>query len=383
MPSSLIVRCVPIKNVRPHPDADNLLIIDIMGWQVCTHKDTEPVVGDLRVFIPPDAILPQELAEKLDVVKYLKKGNRVGQVNLRGEMSFGIAATNDWDFKNGQEVSEELGITKYVPPPKTIPGDQACDHPSFPNYVDVENFRNFPDEFQDGEDVAIFEKIEGTNGKVGGIRTSSPFVEFMAHCEILQYDSKFNEMEQGPENILQYMVGSHGTRKKFSVDANKAGLYEVHYVSKVKKAIKSIVEERSARSVVFYTEIFGNGVPNGMKSMNYGYQNGEKTWRLLDIRIDGKFVDLDDLLELAKTHDLPTAPMLYRGPYSLDKLKECANQKTSLMSVDPHLSEGVVIRPAKERRYDNNNRRLLLKYKSLEYETMKAKGKVKEVAADA
>ena len=116
MPSSLIVRCVPIKNVRTHPNADNLVIIDIMGWQVCTHKDTKPEVDELRVFIPPDAVLPQELAEQLEVTKYLRKGNRVGQKQFRGEMSFGIAATNTWGFAKGEEVSEKLGITKYIPP---------------------------------------------------------------------------------------------------------------------------------------------------------------------------------------------------------------------------------------------------------------------------
>ena len=52
MPSSLIVRCVPIKEVKPHPNADKLVLTKVMGWQVCEQKDSNPKVGDLRVFIP-------------------------------------------------------------------------------------------------------------------------------------------------------------------------------------------------------------------------------------------------------------------------------------------------------------------------------------------
>ena len=86
MPSDLIVRCAPISHIREHPNADNLVILDILGWQVITNKTTNPREGELRVFIPPDAVLTDELVDQLDVGTYVKKGNVV-RVRKRQKMT--------------------------------------------------------------------------------------------------------------------------------------------------------------------------------------------------------------------------------------------------------------------------------------------------------
>jgi RNA ligase (TIGR02306 family) len=350
MPSSLIVRTVLIKNVRPHPNADNLVIIDIMGWQVITHKDTKPQVGDLRVFIPPDAIIPQELAEKLDVVKYLKKGNRVGQVRLRGEFSFGIAATNDWGFEIGEEVSEKLGITKWIPPLAPNSGDQERDHPLFSNYSHIENWRNYPDLFVEGEPIICLEKVHGTNSKVGAV-----------------YE----------EGEILYMVGSHNTRKKLIDpevdDPKKLSLYQ-YPLKIVTKMIEEIIISCAAKVVIVYGEIFGK-----VQDLRYG-RNNELAYCAFDIYIDGHFEDWEDVEKWCNAHKVPHAPVVYVGPYSEMAMKDCANQNTLLMPpASAHMSEGVIIRPQKER-HDPSLGRVVLKYKSDAYEERFAKGKGTEFA---
>jgi RNA ligase (TIGR02306 family) len=352
MPSSLIVRCVPIKNVREHPNADNLVIIDIMGWQVCTHKDTKPEVGELRVFIPPDAILPQELAEKLDVVKYLKKGNRVGQVKLRQEMSFGIAATNVWNFEIGQEVSEELGITKYIPPIHPNAGDQEQDHPLFGNYSHIENWRNYPDLFKEGDFVVLTEKIHGTNSKIGIVRTD--------------------------DGIWEYMIGSHNTRKKY-IDPDhedyqkKVSLYQ-YPMTIVEEMLLEVVKHYGANVAIVYGEIFGR-----VQDLRYG-RNNELAYRAFDLQVDGKFLDWGTAEEWFCKHSVEFAPIVYVGPYSEMAMKDCANQNTLLMPpASAHMSEGVIIKPQKER-HDPSLGRVILKYKSDAYEDRFAKGKGTEFA---
>lgn len=349
MPSSLVVRCVPIKNVKPHPNADNLLIIEIMGWQVCTHKDTNPQVGDLRVFIPPDAILPQELAEQLDVVKYLKKGNRVGQVKLRQEMSFGIAAPNIWNFGVGQEVSQELGITKYIQPIHPNAGDQEQDHPLFANYSHIENWRNYPDLFVEGEPIIAHEKIHGSNSKVGVIYENGEII---------------------------HMIGSHNTRKKLvgpDEDQKKVSLYQ-YPLKIVEKMLEEILISSAANVVIVYGEIFGK-----VQDLRYG-RNNELAYRAFDIYIDGKFLDWNDAEDWFVAHKIEYAPIVYCGPYSEQVMKDCANQNTLLMPPDTaHMSEGVVIRPQKER-FDPSIGRVILKYKSNAYEERYARGKGTEFA---
>jgi RNA ligase (TIGR02306 family) len=352
MPSSLIVKCVPIKAVREHPNADLLTIIEIMGWQVVTAKETDPQVGELRVFIPPDAVLTDELAEELDIVKYLRKGNRVGQVRLRGEMSFGIAATNKWGFEVGEEVSERLGITKYEPPLILGAGDQAPDHPLVPNYSRMENWRNYPDLFREWDNVVITEKIHGTNSKVACI---------WAEAE-----------HEGCLSGHQYIIGSHNTNRKFSDDPRKQSVYE-YPLKTLAEPLSRILASRNARVVVAYGEIFGK-----VQDLKYG-RNNELSYRLFDIYIDGEFLSWKQLEELSDLYKLELVPLLYSGKFSVDLMKELANQSTVLMDHNAHMSEGVVIRPYYERR-DPTFGRVILKYKSDAYEDRFARGKGTEFA---
>lgn len=349
MPSRLIVRCVPIKRVWPHPDPEvhSLIMTEVMGWQVCEQKASNPQVGDLRVFIPPDSILPDELVEELGVKKYLRKHNRVGQVRLRGEMSFGLSVPNRWGFDIGEEVSEKLGITKYEPPPNLIAGDQESPHPLFATYCSIDNFRNFPDEFQEGEDVLIMEKIEGTNSRVGLV---------------------WNDETQ----LYDPMIGSHNTQRKINNDPKAKSLYQIPLDNKqVHAALHKVAAEHEAKVVIFFGELFGGSTPNGAKSMRYG--RNKTSYRLFDIYVDGKYLDAKDLGETALFYGLDLAPVLYAGPFSMETLVELANLPTKLMK-EPHLSEGLVIRPMKERTYDEGHR-LILKYKSPAYEELKSRGK--------
>ena len=349
MPSSLIVRCVPIKAVREHPNADKLVIIEIMGWQVLTAKETNPQVGDLRVFIPPDAVLPDELAQELEVEKYLKKGNRVGQVKLRGEMSFGIAANNRWGFETEQEVSQELGITKWIPPITPMSGDQERDHPLFSNYKSIENWRNFPDTLKDGEFVYLLEKIDGTNSKVGVVKEDN--------------------------GKLTFMIGSHNTRKKW-VDPEsedyqkKASMYQ-YPLKLVEPMLEDMIRKLNARVVIVYGEIFGR-----VQKLRYGRDN-DLAYRAFDLCVDGHYLSWDEAERWFNKWSIQHAPIVYCGPYSTQCVKDCANQNTVLMKDNPHISEGVIIRPQKERN-DPSLGRVILKYKSDAYEEMKSKGKVTE-----
>ena len=357
MPSSLIVRCVPIKNVRTHPNADNLVIIDIMGWQVCTHKDTKPEVDELRVFIPPDAVLPQELAEQLEVTKYLRKGNRVGQKQFRGEMSFGIAATNTWGFAKGEEVSEKLGITKYIPPITPHSGDQERDHPYFLNYPHIENWRNYPEVFTQDDFVFMHEKVHGTNSKVGIVP----------------------EDEEGDNFGLDiFVIGSHNTRKKFvdPEDENyrkKVSLYQ-YPLNIVSPLLMAVQEAKEARVVIIYGEIFGR-----VQDLKYG-RNNELAYRAFDIYVDGKFLDWEEVEKWCVEYKVDTPPLVYAGPFSEAAMKSSANQNTLLMPPDTaHMSEGVIIRPQKESKHPEIGRKIL-KFKSDAYEERFARGKGTEFA---
>ena len=164
--STLIVEVSRIDRVLPHPNADLLELAHIKGWQ-CVVPRGRYAAGSLVTYVPIDSVVPEPLAERLGVTKYLSKG-RVRCARLRGEPSFGLIMDLEVPaWAEGTDVRAHYGITKYVPPLKPSAGDAAEVHPLFVGYTDVENLRNFPAVFAEGEEVVVTEKIHGTNCRVG------------------------------------------------------------------------------------------------------------------------------------------------------------------------------------------------------------------------
>ena len=87
--SDLICRVQAIESVLPHPNADKLEIAIVGGWQVVIAKDSLKM-GDDVIHIPPDAMVPKNIAEEWGVATYLSfnsnsENGRVRAIKLRGE----------------------------------------------------------------------------------------------------------------------------------------------------------------------------------------------------------------------------------------------------------------------------------------------------------
>jgi RNA ligase (TIGR02306 family) len=106
-----------IKNVRVHPNADRLELIDILGYQLVCEKGIH-TTGDVVVFIQPDTVLPElEWAETYR--KYSPK--RVKAVKLRNEWSEGIVVR--WDQLQGIMAEGLFFRSKETPDMVLRPGD--------------------------------------------------------------------------------------------------------------------------------------------------------------------------------------------------------------------------------------------------------------------
>ena len=73
--SSLIVEVCRVERVELHPNAERLCVCTVKGWRVCAGRDPltgrnqfEP--GDCCVYVPPDSVLPPELAGTLGVTTH-------------------------------------------------------------------------------------------------------------------------------------------------------------------------------------------------------------------------------------------------------------------------------------------------------------------------
>src|SRR3954467_7004232 len=290
--SSLIVEVCRIEKVLPHPNADLLELAHIKGWQ-CVVPRGKYAAGSLVTYVPIDGVVPPELSERLGITKYLSNG-RVRCAKLRGEPSFGVIMdVEDSSWAEGSDVRERYGITKYLPPLRPSAGDAAEAHPLFVSYTDVENLRNFPGVFAEGEDVVITEKLHGTNCRVA--------------------------LGEG-----EPMAGSMEVRRKRPAEGAEGS--NIYWFPTPLPGVNGLPGELagSHAQVILFGEVFGSKVQN----LHYGGK-GEFGFAAFDVLADGKYLDAPDFESACAAHGVPICPVVYRGPFSLDAVKAVSGGPTT------------------------------------------------------
>jgi len=355
MSSSLIVEVCLIDKISRHENSDNLDLGVIKGWQVVLKKD-QYKEGDKVLFIPPDALLPIELADKLNVRNYLsgKDKDRVKCVRLRGEMSFGLVidVPDDKDWEVGYDCCEDLGILKYDPPIRAQAGDAAREDPYFLRYTNIENMRNFPCMFKDGEKVVATEKIDGSNLRI----------------------SLSSIMNDDGEIITEWKAGSHKVKRKMPSDEDiKNNTYWFPYdIPEVKIMIEDFHNLYGFKNVQLFGEVYG-AVRGGHKSLHYGVPNS-LNFVAFDLMLDGKYMDWIKLDKFFGYYGVPSVPIIEQFEFSMDKIKELSTGDSILASKNgaKHMREGIVVKPLWERR-DPKMGRVVLKMLNDDYLILKNK----------
>ncbi len=329
-----IVEVCKIEKVFSHPNADALELAHIKGWQVVI-----PIgkyrAGDLVTYIPIDSMIPLEHSDRWGITKYLsvKTGpdapetpaGRVRCARLRGEPSFGVIIDREEDvWVEGQDIKAHYGIFKYIPPLKPMAGDAEKPHPLFVEYTDIENLRNFPDVLEEGEEVVLTEKIHGTNCRVGLIEG-------------------------------EWMAGSMSVRRKPPEKAEDWAV-SAYWFPVTVPGVRALVEALSVshRQVILFGEVYGSRI----QDLHYGCK-GTLGFRAFDLLLEGRYADADRFFALCADYGVETVPVLYRGPYSLETVREHAAGDTTLDG--SHIKEGVVVKPVMERAHPKVGR-VALKY---------------------
>jgi len=302
--SSFAVKVVKIDNITPHPNADRLECAQVKGWNVVVQKGTfQP--GEKVIYAPIDSMIPWHISEYLEITLYLSSG-RVRTAKLRGIYSQGLIMPlnllgNGNASPLGEDVSVRLGISKYEEEiPENMKGITAPTDGRFVRYTSLENIKNYPGILRDGEEVVITEKIYGVNFRAA---------KFAGDNEVL-------------------CVGSHSHHL---ID-NGGNLYW--------EAFKSFgIKDKLNPGQILFGEIFGTKVSN----LQYG-QDGVEV-RFFDLIEDGEYVSFDRFQEFCREHGLQSVPILYRGPWSIDKMSLVDGKST----MAEHIREGVVIKPTVER----------------------------------
>lgn len=356
--SSLIVEVCRVEDVRAHPNADRMAIARVKGWETCIvrHADgtTQFNPGDLCVYFPPDCVLPQELSDRLGVTKYLSPlpmnpdgsrppGFRVRVANLRGFKSYGLIMTcEDPQWEVGNDVAAHYGVTKYEPPLRTQDGESEPAHPAFHRYFDMENIRNFPDWFNEGEEVVVTEKIHGQNARLGLIRDTAV----------------------GERPVWRWMAGSHDLRRKRLDRNEKVSSFWLCFNEPIRRLLcavsgcgytpEEIDVEPEVRGLATEADVvlFGERYGSGIQDMAYGLRNA-RAFRAFDMTVNGRYLDFDAKVEWFDRFGVERVPVLYRGPFQFEQITELAEGATTLCDANEAGTfsgrEGVVVVTVKER----------------------------------
>jgi RNA ligase (TIGR02306 family) len=293
--------------------------------------------GDLVTFVPPDSVIPTDLADKLGFRHYLRGTNhdRVGVTKIRGVVSYGLVLPSPSYvigsdvagclYVEGDDAAEFWGITKYEPPIRPVQGTPREKDLTFPEYIDIENFKHFKDCFQPGEDVIVTEKIDGTNCRVGVTITETG-------CVLKAGSHRVNRDDPGEElwaantywfphtlTSIQCMFG------RFVADG---------------------IPDKIGDSLIIYGEVFG-AVRGGLKSMHYGSPN-QLQFRAFAAMRNYTWMTPGCFFDMCKEYNIPTVPVLYHGPYVKDTIEELLNKPSEMAEMlgSKQIKEGVVIQSA-------------------------------------
>jgi RNA ligase (TIGR02306 family) len=336
-----------VTEIKAIEGADNIELAVVGGWNAITKKG-EYEVGAKVVVATTDAVIPEALSDLMSVTSYLRKGQRVRTVKLRGVYSecllipFKYLAPKSLEknVKIGDDMMEILGITKFEPPVKQIQlanGKKIRyqSNPNFTVYYKFPNLKNVIGMFTEEDGVQITRKLHGTNARFGIVRKNK-----LSFFDKLKKFFGFADEWIGYE----YVYGSHNVEKGsdsqgfYSTDVWRTVAEECGIKQKLWEAVKTRDIEEVGGGFVLYGEIYGAGIQS-----NYDYGLTDIRFAGFDLTIDGKYMDpemtqyiIEDVLEL------PHAEVLYEGLWNQDVQDSFVFNNFIEGSKVPH--EGIVIK---------------------------------------
>lgn len=338
--SDFKVQVLPVR-IHQHPNADQLDIAVIGDFKSIVRRN-QFSNGEMIAYIPEGAVLPQELVAEMGLTGKLSgsEANRVKAVKLRGVLSQGLCLPARKGWRKGQDVAAELGIFKYEPVvPAGFQGELQSVGRRTIKY-DIENFKKFPDVFQDGEQVVMTEKCHET------------FAMFAVMSNAMKLEA--DNDEDARLVVASKGVAAKGLAFKVNAPANQSNIY-VRTVKNLKyhgmpiNLVEQVTKVFGSDTSLFIMgEIFGPGV----QDLGYGLNAPE--FRVFDIYIgepgNGRFMGDRELEKTCRDLvGLTRVPVLFRGPFSKNVLEHYTNGKETVSGHDRHVREGVVIRPQIER----------------------------------
>ena len=312
-----------VTEVKAIEGADNIELGVCGGWNAIIKKG-EYSVGDYVVVATTDAVIPKEISDSIGVTNYLRKGQRVRTVKLRGvysecliipfdslpQMKKQFAKGIGYYWEAGDDLMELLGIHKYEPPIVQIQlssGRKFKYHqnPNFGVYYKFPNLKNVAGMFTEEDHVEITRKLHGTNARYGIVKKSR-----------LSVWDKVKRFFGNEWAGYEYVYGSHNVEK----GSDSQGFYDIDVWRTVaekyniKDALWNFAREHKeiGSGVILYGEIYGAGI---QKNYDYGLKDIE--FAGFDLVVDSVYQPaISSRLTIKNWLQLPYVEVLHKGLWS-------------------------------------------------------------------
>lgn len=335
--STFAVTIERIADVWAHTNADRLEMAKVasMSYQFVIAKGSFQA-SDLVVYFPIDSLLPENVIRLIGLEGKLsgKEKNRVKTVRLRGEISQGVVASPalllpDWDsgsYVEGQDVTERLGVEKYEAPPVASQAGTLVSLPPLVSVYDIEGAERFVSLVESllDEPVFITEKLEGSH--------FSATIYKDGEIAVCQRRYKIEPVESA-EHDWHKAARLSGLRDKLP-------------------ALKAEIERQRGEPVEVVTvrgEMIGAHIQG-----NY-YKLPAQMVKAFEIEVNGQPVSAPEFLALAQQFEIEHVPVLAADVTLREWLgdRSLADASNGVSEINTTLArEGIVIRPARERRED-------------------------------
>lgn len=330
-----------IEEIKPIEGADKIVLATIGGWNCVIQKDTYQV-GHMVIVATTDAVIPLELSVAMGVTSYLRNGQRVRTVKLRGVYSecliLPINFIPEKYRKEGVDCMELMEIFKYEPPVKMVQLSSGRkvryqDNSNFTVYYKFPNAKNVPDMFTEKDLVEITRKIHGTNARFGIVKKTK-----------LSFLDKVRKFFGNEWVEYEFVVGSHNVEK----GSDSQGFYDTNVWYEIadkynlKEKMWNIAKFRGAKDIgtgiTLYGEIYGVGIQKG-----YDYGLDEIRMVGFDVSINGEYVDTSSAAYMITSHfRVPYVPILWTGMWSKEIQDSLVFNNFIEGTKVPH--EGVVVK---------------------------------------
>ena len=345
--------------VHPHPNADRLEIAQVGDYQSIIGKGYIED-GDLAVYIPEQAVVPEWLLRELKLWDETKgkgmcagsAGDRVKAVKLRGILSQGLVLKIDQgsDICNafvsaptedgagvanyvdeGDDVAEFLGITKHQPKlPSHMAGKAIGVDLDITHNYDFDNIKKRPELFDSSDDVVITEKIHGTLLQIAVVPKSKENERFYKGRVVI------TSKGLGGRGII---LDHNDETNLYAQAAKKHGLLD-------SMLMLTDFCDATDMPLVLFGEVFGR-TESGAMVQDLTYNDEPLDFRAFDacigVRAQAEFAPFQEFIELCNALNVKMVPTLYVGPYSKERVLELTDGNTTLTEKE-QIREGVVVR---------------------------------------